>query len=432
MNDFKDEKNLDNYSYKVNIKNTEKILAQMKSNVCKIYNGETKGTGFFCKISHENKDINLLITNNHVFNGNDISKKKEIKFSINNERQMGTIYLNNKIKKFTDKDLDITFIEIKDNFKINNDDKIKINFLEIEEKINQEELYYNELFVKKPIYTLHYLNGEEILVSYGLFRGIDKTNKHNIFHTCSTDDGSSGSPILLLDSLKVIGIHKAKSKNFYFNKGIFIKYAIDKFFKSFPKKFDTKKEKNKKINIGRNCPQFINYQQNNSSKNKNKTLYIENSQSKNNQILKTVYKNKNLNVQKNIKKNLLQIKSSGNLLSSKMLNNNNNINNKNIYNNNLNKEKNKINNNTITPKPSKNKNNLSLNNNLNKISINKSFIKKNNNKINNFYGKRNKSKENKIKLNFPLNNDDNSELLKTLSLIDKKIKKLNNKNKINK
>ena len=110
MNDFKDEKILDNYSFMVNIENTKKILSQMKSNVCKIYNGETKGTGFFCKISHENEDINLLITNNHVLEEKDISPNKTIKFSINNERQMGTIHINNKIRTFTNKDLDINFI----------------------------------------------------------------------------------------------------------------------------------------------------------------------------------------------------------------------------------------------------------------------------------------------------------------------------------
>ena len=245
MNDFKDEKILDNYSFMVNIENTKKILSQMKSNVCKIYNGEIKGTGFFCKISHENEDINLLITNNHVLEEKDISPNKTIKFSINNERQMGTIHINNKIRTFTNKDLDITFIEISNNYKINNNeiDKIRINFLEIDEKIHQSESFYNELFIKKPIYILHYLNGKEILVSYGLFKEIDKTNKKNIFHTCSTDDGSSGSPILLLDSLKVIGIHKAKSEKFSFNKGVFIKYAIDKFFNSFPNKNYKKKKK---------------------------------------------------------------------------------------------------------------------------------------------------------------------------------------------
>ena len=45
-------------------------------------------------------------------------------------------------------------------------------------------------------------------------------NKYNIIHTCSTDDGSSGSPILNLKNNKVVGIHKGtpdETKNFNYN-----------------------------------------------------------------------------------------------------------------------------------------------------------------------------------------------------------------------
>ena len=52
-----------------------------------------------------------------------------------------------------------------------------------------------------------------------------------ILHTCCTDFGSSGSPILSLKKFKVLGIHYGFS-NFEFNKGTFIKSAIEKFIKS--------------------------------------------------------------------------------------------------------------------------------------------------------------------------------------------------------
>ena len=48
----------------------------------------------------------------------------------------------------------------------------------------------------------------------------------DIKHTCSTENGSSGSPILNLETNKVIGIHKEGSTIFDFNKGTYLKYAL--------------------------------------------------------------------------------------------------------------------------------------------------------------------------------------------------------------
>ena len=56
----------------VSIKTTEIILDQMKNCVCKIHKGKINGTGFFIRISYNNKLYDLLITNNHVLNEQDI------------------------------------------------------------------------------------------------------------------------------------------------------------------------------------------------------------------------------------------------------------------------------------------------------------------------------------------------------------------------
>ena len=48
----------------------------------------------------------------------------------------------------------------------------------------------------------------------------------DIKHTCSTENGSSCSPILNLETNKVIGIHKEGSTIFDFNKGTYLKYAL--------------------------------------------------------------------------------------------------------------------------------------------------------------------------------------------------------------
>ena len=68
-----------------------------------------------------------------------------------------------------------------------------------------------------------------------------------LYHLCSTEGGSSGSPILSLDSLKLIGIHTGFSKSNKCNIGLFIRYAIDEFNKiekSIFKKEDNKLNEN--------------------------------------------------------------------------------------------------------------------------------------------------------------------------------------------
>ena len=68
--------------------------------------------------------------------------------------------------------------------------------------------------------------------------------KFNIFHSSSTDDGSSGSPILLLSNFKIIGIHKGREKSGNNNIGKFIRFAIEEFNKKFPKSVNDEKSIN--------------------------------------------------------------------------------------------------------------------------------------------------------------------------------------------
>ena len=96
---------------------SKKIIKQMESNICKITVGENQGTGFFCKIPFPdlNKMLPVFITNNHLIN----LKMDKIIISINNDNEIKEIELNNRIK-YTNKEYDITIIEIKEEDKINN------------------------------------------------------------------------------------------------------------------------------------------------------------------------------------------------------------------------------------------------------------------------------------------------------------------------
>ena len=210
----------------VSIDGTEKILFQMKNCICKIHKSNgVNGTGFFCKIpfNHNSNLLPVLITNNHIIDENDIKQNKKIYITINDEKESRSIIIDNSKKTFTSPELDVTIIEINILF-----DKI-YDFLEIDESIQKEQNFIENTFMRKSIFVLHYPKGKNINVSYGLLPNIK--NKF-INHLCTTDNGSSGSPILLLDTFKVIGIHCGSSNQFKYNKGIFIKYALNEFIKN--------------------------------------------------------------------------------------------------------------------------------------------------------------------------------------------------------
>ena len=237
MSKIQNEGYIDKSPIPVSIKDTEKIIDQMKKCVCKIKNDKVKGTGFFSKIPYKNELKNVLITCNHILDENDI-KNGNILLSINNEET----YKNIKIEVddnrliFTDKDLDITIIEIikKDNIENN------INsYLEVDKRLKFE--FIKEIYQKESLYILNYPKGEDIVVSYGILNDI---NNKEIYHNCSTEQGSSGSPIISLKTFQLIGIHKASCLHKNLNKGLFIKYVIDELNKIKIKKFILKIENN--------------------------------------------------------------------------------------------------------------------------------------------------------------------------------------------
>ena len=201
----------------ISLEGINKILFQMKFSVCKIHKIGSNGTGFFCNLPYKSKILPFLITNNHVLDNEDLKINKYIKFSINNEFK--NIKIDEKRIVLTNKELDFTLIEIRkdeDNIDIN-------NFLDLNENINIEEQYLNEIYSKKSIYTIHYPKDENVVVSFGL---INQIYQKDIEHLCITERGSSGAPILSLKDFKVIGIHYGGKNRFNFNKGIFIKYII--------------------------------------------------------------------------------------------------------------------------------------------------------------------------------------------------------------
>ena len=75
----------------------------------------------------------------------------------------------------------------------------------------------------KTNYSINYPEDKDIVVSYGQ---PPELNEFEINHKCSTKPGSSGSPKLLINNQKLIGIHCGYCEDLEFNKGTLIIYSI--------------------------------------------------------------------------------------------------------------------------------------------------------------------------------------------------------------
>ena len=130
MEGINQEKKIKNGIEPVSIEKTEKIINQMKNCVCKIYSNGSTGTGFFTKIPYKNKIIKVLITNNHILDENKIKNDNIITYIINNnEEDQKRIRIDDKRIRYTNKELDVTIIEI-------NEDEDNIhNYIEIDNNI---------------------------------------------------------------------------------------------------------------------------------------------------------------------------------------------------------------------------------------------------------------------------------------------------------
>ena len=119
--------------------------------------------------------------------------KVKIKISLNDEKILKSIKIEDTRKVFSSKKYDVTIIEI---IKEKND---IVNFLEIDDKIFEIEKYleefYNAIYTRNSIYILNYQEGKNVVVSYGTLKEINDTY---IRRYCSTKEDSSGSPILSL------------------------------------------------------------------------------------------------------------------------------------------------------------------------------------------------------------------------------------------
>ena len=183
------------------------------SAICKItYNGG-KGTGFLIKLKKGEDPFFCLMTCEHVITQKMIESKENIKVLCNAEETEKIICLNKRerfIKSYKYLDIDAVVIEILEADGV----KDKICFL------LPKADFFHESFINKTAIILQYPEPVGLCYSKGSIVSISNYDFH---HLSETDFGSSGSPIFLENSAKVIGIHYAKNeKNKYLKYGNFI------------------------------------------------------------------------------------------------------------------------------------------------------------------------------------------------------------------
>ena len=217
------------------------IKNQKESSICVVKYGIKIGTGFLCLISYLDKKLNVLITCNHVI---DFKQGNKIKLEFREKNKEKKLEINNDRKIYTDIKFDITIIEIK------KEDDFENNFLEIDDGLFKAE-NLEEIYLKEIIYVIHYPQGLFSSCSYGEIKNIDNNNK--ISHNCSTVEGSSGSPILILENNKVLGIHCRYNGNEKWNEGFILKEPLIKFFSN--KDFDFQIQKKNEIYLTLEIPE---------------------------------------------------------------------------------------------------------------------------------------------------------------------------------
>ena len=199
------------------------------SNIMKVAKGTVKieldndkgvASGFFLKLERNNKEFYCLMTNAHVITKKMITNQEKIKIKYDNETKEINLELNEKeriIFCFMGLGIDITIIEIipKDGI------KDKTYFLNPNTDNNYEE------FIGKNIQIIQFPDGKKLSKSEQKITERFTKIDYMFYHNASTIEGSSGSPIILKDDDKVLGIHKGGIRGKKKNVGIFIGIILD-------------------------------------------------------------------------------------------------------------------------------------------------------------------------------------------------------------
>ena len=252
------------------------ILKQEKTSLCKIYTKHFIASGFLCLIPFP-----VLITNDHIFDREELKIDKEIKLTFNDDEIHKLIKLDKKrivysVRKLKNQLIDTTIIEIRPK----EDNLCTHKFLKIDDNLNNKiDVIKN--YKNKDIYLIHYKSPQSSYSTGSIINLIKFDEMYEIEHTCMIDNTrSSGSPIILYNH-KVIGVNREKGDEKNYNKGVFLKFPIEEYINKYNisknKIFMILKIKEEQVD---KKVYFLNSNGNNNYLNalneKNTTLYINN------------------------------------------------------------------------------------------------------------------------------------------------------------
>ena len=197
--------------------NTEKILSKK---ICRIViesKGEKiEGTGFFLAFPIDLELFYCLMSNEHIISNESINNNNIIFITYEGYKTANIKLKKDKryIKSYRDKNLDITVVQI-----LEDDNISKECFL-----FPELDIQINNGLINNDIYIPQYIGGKKLKNALGIIKNI---SIYEITHLANTIKGSSGSPIFLKNSNKVIGIHKEGAPFIKENYGDFIYPVIN-------------------------------------------------------------------------------------------------------------------------------------------------------------------------------------------------------------
>ena len=204
-------------------------IDELSEAICKISirtnHGEINGTGFFIIVMDKNKKAHkFLISTSHIISSHIINCYNKISIIKNNGEEY-KIKLKDNLRFIIslNEPIDIISVEILEKDKINN-----VKYLEYD--LNGIDNQY----INKEILILQYPEGK-FHESSGIIKNINEEKKYEFEHTSDTSNGSPGSPVILIENLKVIGIHKKRIEKSDNKKGTFISIILEKIKKKLNK-----------------------------------------------------------------------------------------------------------------------------------------------------------------------------------------------------
>ena len=186
---------------------------KIKECVGKIELKDSLATCFFIKlpIYNNNHKMKALLTNNHVINKDYLENSKTLTVEINEKKKIIDLFIKRFL--YTNIVYDFTIIEIKECDFID-------QFLEADEGIFYQTYENNDIYIpqfpqKNQYDSLNYKGLDSSKYKGKLSHSwgkIIKNDEKYIYHNCKTYEGSSGSPLILAENHKVIGLHKGKGE----------------------------------------------------------------------------------------------------------------------------------------------------------------------------------------------------------------------------